>query len=548
MNNDVTLKVENVRVLRGGKLTKTFLWVENGKIADPQARFWRSHSKAEYGPLKQIDGKGLILAPGFVDIQMNGAYGHDFTDVKCTAEDVLEVRQKLLATGVTSFCPTVISSAASTYAQVLSKFKRTSDGHIVKGANMVGLHLEGPFINKRRKGAHKEEVLLDPIDGIESLEAVYGPLSHDRVALVTLAPELKGANLAISQLVERGIVASAGHSSANIQEAIAGVEAGVTMLTHLFNAMASFHHRDPGLVGLLGATEAPRPYYGLILDGIHSHATSCRIAQASHPDGLILVTDCMAGMGLPDGASYELADLKVDVKGGRAYLHNTDTIAGSVIQMDACVRTLVQYTDCSIEYALDAATKVPAQALGLATKGTLDFGADADFVLLTDDLQVVQTYIAGVLVYHRSDAPPPSPPCHVSPSFTLTTYDLDDARGLDRAAGVGDLDLVRQLHAHEAMRATTDAMDDAAAHGFLDVVQFLHERRAEGCTTKAMDLAAAHGHADVVKFLHEYRAEGCTEYAWTAAAANGHDDVVRYLDAHKHTLCVDEVRTTTDRN
>ncbi|RQM09962.1 hypothetical protein B5M09_003229 [Aphanomyces astaci] len=551
--NDKTVKVANVRLLRGGKLTNTFLWIENGKVADPQARYWRSQSSAEYGPREVVDGRGLILAPGFVDIQLNGAYGHDFSDVKCTEADVLEVRQKLLATGVTSFCPTVISSAPSTYARVLSKFRRTSDGHLVRGANMVGLHLEGPFINRQRKGAHKEEVLLDPVDGLASLEAVYGPLSRDTVALVTLAPELKGASLAISQLVERGIVASAGHSSATIQEAVAGVGAGISMLTHLFNAMASFHHRDPGLVGLLGATECPRPSYGLILDGIHAHATSCRIAQASHPDGLILVTDCMAGMGLPDG-SYVLADLPVDVQGGRAYLHNTQTIAGSVVQMDTCVRTLRQYTDCSIEYALEAASLHPARALGLRAKGSLEFGADADFVLLTDDLRVVQTYIAGVLVYDRLnelDLRVPSQnnslDAAVLQPWRLTAFDLDDVRALDKAASVGDLALVKQLQAHANMHCTTDAMDDAAGNGHLEVVKFLHQHRSEGCTTRAMDYAAARGHVDVLQFLHEYRSEGCTAYAMTTAKANGHGAVVRYLQEHQHSVCLNDVRLTGDR-
>ncbi|KAF0720040.1 hypothetical protein AaE_010373, partial [Aphanomyces astaci] len=301
------------------------------------------------------------------------------------------------------------------------------------------------------------------------------------------------------------------------------------------------------------ATECPRPSYGLILDGIHAHATSCRIAQASHPDGLILVTDCMAGMGLPDG-SYVLADLPVDVQGGRAYLHNTQTIAGSVVQMDTCVRTLRQYTDCSIEYALEAASLHPARALGLRAKGSLEFGADADFVLLTDDLRVVQTYIAGVLVYDRLNeldhhVPPQnnSLDTAVLQPWRLTAFDLDDVRALDKAASVGDLALVKQLQAHANMHCTTDAMDDAAGNGHLEVVKFLHQHRSEGCTTRAMDYAAGRGHVDVLQFLHEYRSEGCTAYAMTTAKANGHGAVVRYLQEHQHSVCLNDVRLTGDR-
>ncbi|OQR92274.1 n-acetylglucosamine-6-phosphate deacetylase [Achlya hypogyna] len=547
MLSDSTLKIENVRVLRGGKLVPTFLWVENGKIMDPQARFWRASTAPEYGPQRVVDGRGLIVAPGFLDIQINGAYGHDFTDRKCSPENILEVRQRLLETGVTAFCPTVISSSAETYAEVLPKFDRTNDGHIVGAANMIGLHLEGPFINRERKGAHKEEVFAEPEEGLKSLEARYGPLDSDRVAFITMAPELKGALPAIAELRARGIVVSAGHSSANFQQAKLGLDAGASMLTHLFNAMASFHHRDPGLVGLLGATTA-RPYYGLILDGIHSHPTSCRIAQASHPSGLVLVTDCMAAMGMPDG-SYELADLAVDVKDGRVYLHNTTTIAGSVVQMDACIRTLRQYTNCSVEYALEAATLHPATALGLApTKGTLEFGADADFVLLNDDLEVLQTYIAGVLVYDRGDTPQVRYLVHDDEVHgpLMTHYDLDDDRAMDKAAGAGQLHLLRQLHAKGTSTCTSHAMDMAAANGHLDIVRFLHENREEGCSTNAMDLAASHGHLEVVRYLHEHRTEGCTAYAMKAATENGHHEVVDYLIQQRNSLCVQDVYSSRD--
>lgn len=172
----------------------------------------------------------------------------------------------------------------------------------------------------------------------------------------------------------------------------------VSVSSHVFNAMGPFHHRDPGLIGLLGLTHN-RPFYGLILDGLHSHRTSARIIRSCHPDGLVLVTDAMAGLGLPPG-EHDLAGQRVEVKAEGAFLVGTDTIAGSIVTMDSCVRTLIEYTDCSIEEALEAASSRPAQVLGIADrKGTLDFGADADFVLLDDQLCVRQTYIAGELVF-----------------------------------------------------------------------------------------------------------------------------------------------------
>lgn len=164
--------------------------------------------------------------------------------------------------------------------------------------------------------------------------------------------------------------------------------------------MGPFHHRDPGLIGLLGLTSR-RPFYGLILDGVHSHPTSARIIRTCHPDGLVLVTDAMMGMGLPLG-EYDLAGQRVELRPEGAFLAGTNTIAGSAVSMDSCVRTLLEYTGCSVEQALEAATLHPAQVLGLETqKGTLEFGADADFVLLSEDMQVLRTYIAGELVFDR---------------------------------------------------------------------------------------------------------------------------------------------------
>ena len=162
--------------------------------------------------------------------------------------------------------------------------------------------------------------------------------------------------------------------------------------------MSPFHHRDPGLIGLTGITEK-RPYYGIILDGIHSHHSSVRIVQACHPQGLVLITDAMAGMGLPPG-TFALAGKSVDVTDHGAFLTGTDTIAGSVVTLDSCVRKLIEYTGCSVVEALEDATLHPAQALGIVEKkGTLNFGADADFVLLDESLHVKRTYIAGKLVY-----------------------------------------------------------------------------------------------------------------------------------------------------
>ncbi|GLE07683.1 hypothetical protein PINS_up018286 [Pythium insidiosum] len=290
------IKLENVRVMRDGALRNTYLWVENGKIIDPQSRFWQIKTEAEYAPDQIIDGRGCIVAPGFIDVQINGAFGVDFSNPAITAKDIETVAQCMVATGVTAFCPT-------------ARFSRTTDGAKRQAANILGLHLEGPFINVERKGAH------DP----GSLEERYGSLEH--VAIVTLAPELE-----------------AREEPSRPCEPEASCRLQATRMANVATAIDACTRTDVG------------PH--------HPHVP---------PAGLVLVTDAMAGMGLAPG-TYDLAGQRVDVKPEGAFLTGTNTIAGAV--------------------------------LGIAhQKGTLNFGADADFVLLDDSLHVKQTYIAGELVY-----------------------------------------------------------------------------------------------------------------------------------------------------
>lgn len=174
----------------------------------------------------------MVLSAGFVDIQINGAFGVDFSDPNLTADDVLKVRRGLVQHGVTSFCPTIVSSSKELYRKVVEKLAPVP-GSVADGAGILGLHLEGPFICKSKKGAHDETVLRTPCDGGESLQDMYGDLATTKI--VTLAPELPGALDAIEYLASRRIVASMGHSSASAADADAGVERGATLLTHLFN-------------------------------------------------------------------------------------------------------------------------------------------------------------------------------------------------------------------------------------------------------------------------------------------------------------------------
>jgi len=368
--------------------------VRDGAIVDPKQLFWE-------GILADatVDCEGRILAPGFIDLQLNGAFGADFCVAGPGLEDgVRLVARRLVEYGVTAFLPTVITSSLGSYCDIIPKIV-PSPASRGCGAAVLGVHLEGPFISPDKAGCHPIEHVCDADGQPDALRRACGSTSH--VKLVTLAPERPGAMACIGELVAQGIAVSAGHSTATAAQMEVAQAAGVRMVTHLFNAMPAFHPREPGLVGVLGSTAQPRPFFGLIADGVHVHPASVKLAHAVRPDGVVLVSDAMVAMGLPEG-TYNFGDAGAVevVSGDRACKAGTDTLAGAVVPLDECVRRFKRYTGCSVVEAIEAASLHCAQALGIDTrKGTLEVGADADFVLLDDDLFVCSTYLAGDLVW-----------------------------------------------------------------------------------------------------------------------------------------------------
>lgn len=311
--------------------------------------------------------------------------------------------QGILQYGVTSFCPTLVTSARETYHKVLPKIRRRAGGK-GSGATVLGVHLEGPFINVQKKGAHPPECIIEFEEGFKTVEDHYGSLTD--VSMVTLAPEKDRAPEVIRELRKRGVVVSLGHSMADLADGEKAAQIGATFITHLFNAMLPFHHRDPGLVGLLASCNIPEGvciYYGIISDGVHTHPAALRIAYRTNPGGLVLVTDAISAMGLEEGL-HHIGKFAVEVRNSRAYVAGTTTLCGSIAPMDACVRFFQKATNCGSVFALEAATLHPAKAMGLESqKGCLNFGCDADFVFLTDDLHVISTWIGGELVFEKID-------------------------------------------------------------------------------------------------------------------------------------------------
>lgn len=270
---------------------------------------------------------------------------------------------------------------------------------------LKGIHLEGPFINPKKKGAHPEHCIIrddNYLSSWERMAEIYGKM--DDVSIVTLAPELDSNGSLIKQLVNRGIVVSMGHSMATMNQGITALKNGANLITHLFNAMLPFHHRDPGLVGLLACqSDVDYPvYFGIIADGIHTHEAALRIAYRANPNGLVLVTDAISALGLEPGVKHKLGEQFIEIRDHKAYIAGTETLCGSIATMAQCVRNLKEITGCGLVKAVECATLHPAKVLGMTKKrGTLNFGADADFIIMDKDLRVLATFIAGKIVWKK---------------------------------------------------------------------------------------------------------------------------------------------------
>eukprot|EP00794_Sanderia_malayensis_P007315 gene7312-8133_t len=384
----------NCRILYRGTLIIEDLLVRDGVICNPEKIFFEERITSDV----KIDCKNLIIAPGLIDVQINGGFGYDFSSNLNQLEEALDVVSKgILEHGVTSYCPTLVTSPTEVYRQALPKICRRKGGK--HGAEILGAHVEGPFINPLKKGAHNEKYIKNSLNaGSNSVIDIYGSL--DNISMVTIAPEIEGILETIPHFLKHNVVVSIGHSIADLVCGEESVRRGATFITHLFNAMSSFHHRDPGLLGVLTSNTIPRPaFYGVIADGIHTHPTALRISHRAHPKGIVLVTDAISAMGLPPGR-HMLGTMSVNIEKNRVTLDGTNTLAGSIVTMDRCLRHFRKAAACSTVEALEAATLHPAQLLGITDKkGTLEYNTDADLVVLDDEFNIHATLIAGQPAY-----------------------------------------------------------------------------------------------------------------------------------------------------
>jgi N-acetylglucosamine-6-phosphate deacetylase len=338
----------------------------------------------------QIDASDLFIVPGFIDLQINGIGGVDFST---EPERIVEAAALLPRYGVTSFLPTIVSSPASIIERAKAAVAELLAQPLLRHARPLGLHLEGPFLNPSRGGAHQLAHLRTP-----SLAAIETWLPSNGVALVTLAPELPGSALVVRTLIDRGVTVFAGHTDASASQMRAALSNGVRGLTHLFNAMPSIHHRDPGpVVVVLTDSSAVA---GLIVDGVHVDPLMVDFAYRHlGPERTLLVSDATAAAAMPEG-SYRLGDLDVEADSSSVRLPS-GVLAGSVLTLDVAVRNLMAYAGCTMAEAVQCATSAPAQVLGRSDVGFLKPGAYADIVGLDSQGHVALTLIGGNVSFVR---------------------------------------------------------------------------------------------------------------------------------------------------
>ncbi|ASW87117.1 N-acetylglucosamine-6-phosphate deacetylase [Mycobacterium intracellulare] len=330
------------------------------------------------------DYPDCTVVPGFIDMHVHGGGGASYTD----ADGIGEAAAFHLRHGTTTTLASLVTAAPP---ELLSGVRALTDA--TRSGTIAGIHLEGPWLNRARCGAHDHTQMRDPDpDEIDALLTAAG----DAIKMVTLAPELPGADAAIRRFLDAGVVVAVGHTDATYEQTRRAIELGGTVGTHLFNAMPPLHHRDPGPA--LALLRDPRVTIELIADGVHLHPDVARaVIEAAGADRVAVITDAIAAAGRADGA-YRLGAVRIDVVSGVARVQGTSTIAGSTATMDRLFRAVAGFganRDAGLAAAVQVTSATPARALGLERVGSLLPGYDANLVVLDRDLRVSDVMARG---------------------------------------------------------------------------------------------------------------------------------------------------------
>ena len=376
--------LKNCNIVFLDRIEKGSLLIENGII--------KEINPSEINLQNTIDCKGLYVSPGFVDVHIHGAGGHDTMDG--TFEAINEISKTICKYGTTSFTPTTMTMSADDILKSMISIKKAKiEG--TDGAIVLGAHLEGPFISPSAIGAQNPNYLISP--SYENFKSMTGDAS-DSVVSITMAPEVEGAKELASILSSKGVRCSMGHTKATYEEAIDGIKHGFCHSTHLFNAMTGFTHREPGVVGATFDSDITTE---TISDGIHISYPSLRVAyKQKGTDKTLLVTDAMCACGMPDG-TYALGGQPVIVKSGAARLEN-GALAGSILTLNRAIKNLYDNTDYPLYEIVKMASYNGAKYCRVDDrKGQIKENFDADLTIFDENIDVKMTIIGGKIVYNN---------------------------------------------------------------------------------------------------------------------------------------------------
>lgn len=379
------LEIVGASVFRDGRFQPDTVFVSGDRFVD-EAVFAEASRRSS---IELIDARGLLLLPGLTDIHLHGAMSHDLTDADPAG--LHSLLRFEAASGVTQIVPASLTVSGERLNRIFEVFGAVYEkGGVADGAWLAGIHMEGPYINESKRGAQNPAFIQAASSPqFEALNA----RARGAVKILSLAPEMAGALAFIEALAVRlpELRISIAHTTANYAAAMAAFTAGASHVTHLYNAMPPFHHRDPGVIG--AAFDQPDVSVELIADGVHIHPSVIRATFAMFPGRVALISDSMRATGLGDGV-YDLGGQTVTVNGARAELEN-GSIASSVTTLYDCMRTAVE-AGIQLEAAVTAASEYPAGRIGiLAEAGTVKPGRRANFLLAKPDLTLLASYVNG---------------------------------------------------------------------------------------------------------------------------------------------------------
>lgn len=374
--------IKNCKIIYLDKIEEGNILIEDGKI--------KKINTKEYTGTDVIDACGLYIAPGFIDVHIHGAGNCDTMDGSIESMNI--IAETIVKHGTTSFTPTTMTASVEDTRKALHVIKKCKNTG-TRGANVLGAHLEGPFINREAMGAQNSKYILEPCVS-KYKEIVEG--YEDAVVSITISPEVDGAEDVVKYISKTGVVCSTGHTKATYEQTVDHIEWGISHATHLYNAMTPFTHREPGVVGAVFNSDITAE---VISDGIHVSYPALQIAyKAKGSDKMLLVTDAMRACCMNEGL-YTLGGQDVVVKGSSARLKN-GVLAGSILTLDKAVKNIYKNLNIPLFKVVKMASYNPAVHCKVEDrKGMIKEGYDADLILFDDDINIKKVFVLGREVY-----------------------------------------------------------------------------------------------------------------------------------------------------